>query len=67
MSDWKTSTKAFETDEVTGYLIGYFGDISQAVEVKQEIQKKYGVYVLAQIRLVGLVPKALRAKEDPVR
>jgi len=68
LSEWKTSTKAYETDDVIGYLIGYFRDINQAVEVKQEIKSKYGVDVMADIRLVGLVqkrPETLREKEDP--
>jgi len=40
LNEWKTSTKAYETDEVVGYLIGYFSDPKEALDVIQRLEKK---------------------------
>lgn len=61
--EWKTSTKAYETDKVIGYEIGFFSTLGEARRVKAEIQDRFGVEVVADIRLVGLVPKKTLRKK----
>jgi hypothetical protein len=55
--DWSTSNIAYITDDTIGYLIGYFQTLYEAHRAKDEIQNKFGVKVVGDIRLVGLVPR----------
>lgn len=55
--EWHTGNKLWEKQGKIAYLIGYFLNIRSAHKIKKQIEKKYGIEVHADIRLIGIVKK----------